>query len=70
MDENKKVEKYRVGIAVFILLLCLTLGEFGIGAIAPVWVAPLVGIALLKAWFIVRDYMHLPRLFSPEEDHS
>jgi hypothetical protein len=64
----KTKEKLGIGIAVFILLALITAGEFLIGAISPVWIAPLVGAAILKAFFIVRDYMHLPRLFAADEE--
>lgn len=60
---DKKAQAYRVGIVVLILLVALTIGEFFIGRIAIGWIAPLFIIALIKAAFIVRDYMHLPRLF-------
>jgi hypothetical protein len=61
---------YRTGVAIFIILVSLTIGEYAIGAIAPVWGVALLGVAILKAYYIIRDYMHLPRLFSGEEDHS
>lgn len=66
MDE-KKQQAYRVGVVVLILLAVMTIGEFFIGAVAPVWWAPLLSVALLKAYFIVRDYMHISRLFADEE---
>jgi hypothetical protein len=46
----------------------LTVGEYFLGSIAPVWAAPLWGIALIKAFFIVREYMHLSRLFAEGEE--
>ena len=68
---NPNNELYRIGVAVFILLVFMTIGEFAIGSIAPAWIAPLFFVALIKAFFIVRDYMHLPRLFAgDEEEHS
>lgn len=70
MEAGKKAA-FQVGLAVFVLLAALTIGEFFLGLIASSWWAPLMGIALLKAFFIVREYMHLPRLFAPEEEsHS
>jgi len=69
MEENKK-QAYRVGEVVFILLAVLTAGEFFIGSVASVWWAPLLGIALLKAFLIVRDYMHIGRVFALEEDQE
>lgn len=71
MDEKRNdmlKDAYRVGVAVFILLIVLTIGEFFIGSIAFTWSWPLWGIAILKAAMIIRDYMHLPRLFSGEEE--
>ena len=65
--EEKKLEAFRVGAGVLILLAVMTIGEYAIGKVASAWWAPLLGIALLKAFFVVRDYMHLPRLFAPEE---
>ena len=69
--ETKKKEAFRVGVAVFILLAFMTIGEFFIGAYVVGWAAPLILIALIKAALIIRDYMHLPRLFAGEEEgHS
>jgi len=65
--EAKKLEAFRVGAGVLILLVVMTIGEFWIGAVASAWWAPLLSIAVLKAFFVMRDYMHLPRLFAPEE---
>jgi hypothetical protein len=56
-------------LVVFFLLAVLTIGEFMLGAIAVGWAAPLIGIAIIKAALIIRDYMHLPRLFSGEEEN-
>ncbi len=67
---DKKATAYRVGVVVLILLAVLTAGEYFIGSIATLWSWPLWGIAIIKAWFIIRDYMHLPKLFAqPEEEH-
>ena len=62
----QKKEAYRRGIAVIILLLFLTAGEFWLGSIAYDWWAIIFAIALLKAFFVVRDYMHVGRLFAAE----
>lgn len=67
MDQKKAIA-YRVGIAVMILLIVLTIGEYFLGKIAIGWTWPLWGIALIKAFFIIRDYMHLPRLFGEVEE--
>jgi hypothetical protein len=60
---SRKNEFFRAGLVVFFLLAVLTIGEFMLGAIAVGWAAPLIGIAIIKAALIIRDYMHLPRLF-------
>lgn len=66
--ENGKKAAYQVGVAVFVLLVALTVGEYFLGSIASSWWAPIMAIGVIKAFFIVRDYMHLPRLFAPEEE--
>jgi hypothetical protein len=66
---SRKKELFRAGLVVFFLLAVLTIGEFMLGAIAVGWAAPLIGIAIIKAALIIRDYMHLPRLFSGEEEN-
>jgi Prokaryotic Cytochrome C oxidase subunit IV len=72
MDETKMLEMktaaYRVGVSVLILLIVLTAGEFLLGNFAYEWAAPLIGVAFLKAFLIVRDYMHLGRLFAGDEE--
>ncbi len=65
--EEKKLEAFRIGAGVLILLAVMTIGEFWIGAVASAWWAPLLSIAVLKAFFVMRDYMHVSRLFAPEE---
>lgn len=65
---NGKNELLRLGWTVFILLAALTVGEYFIGSIAVGWIAPLFLIALVKAGLIVRDYMHISRLFAGDEE--
>ena len=66
--DEKKAAALRIGTAVIILLIVLTIGEFFIGKYAVGWTWPLWGISFIKAFFIVRDYMHLPRLFGEAEE--
>jgi hypothetical protein len=66
MDE-KKNEAFRIGVSVMILLAVLTIGEYWIGGVATSWWAILLAIAVIKAFYVIRDYMHLPRLFGDEE---
>ena len=68
--EEKKKQAYQRGGAIFILLIFLSLGEFFMGRYAPVWATPILAIALLKAIFVVRDYMHIGRVFAGEEESS
>jgi len=70
MEEDKKKQAYGIGAVVLALLAVLTVGEYLIGSIASVWWAPLLGIAILKAFLIMRDYMHVGRVFAMEEDHE
>ena len=64
----KKKEAFQVGIAVFVLLIAFTIGEYWIGSIAVTWGSALLIISVIKAFFIIRDYMHLPRLFAGDEE--
>ncbi|MFC2025681.1 cytochrome C oxidase subunit IV family protein [Chloroflexota bacterium] len=66
--EEKKKKAYRVGVTVMILLAVLTIGEYFIGSIAIGWWAPLIVIAMIKAFFVIRDYMHISRLFNSEDE--
>lgn len=61
-------ESYRIGIVVLVLLGVFTIGEYWLGSIAIGWWAPLVAIAVLKAALVIRDYMHIGRLFAGEEE--
>ena len=70
-DDNidaKKREAYRKGISVIVLLIFFTLGEYWMGAVAYNWWAAILAIALLKVFLVVRDYMHIGRLFAAEEE--
>ncbi len=67
MDEKTK-QAYWIGVVVLILLATLTIGEYFIGLYASAWWAPLLSIAALKAFFIMRDYMHIGRAFASASD--
>ena len=66
MDEKKK-QAYKLGATVLIILAVLTALEFTVASFNFNWTWFLFGIAILKAWFVIRNYMHLPRLFNEEE---
>jgi len=68
MDDKKK-QAMELGIYVFVILAVLTIGEYWMASVGLPWWTILVGIAILKAWFVVQHYMHLPRLFNDEEKH-
>ncbi len=67
--EDKKNKALKFGVYVFLILAVLTVGEYFIATVGGQWWYILVGIAVLKAWFVLQHYMHLPRLFSKEENH-
>jgi hypothetical protein len=68
--EQRKKQAYGIGLSVFILLGFLTIGEFFLGSIAATWWVPLLGVAVLKAFFVVREYMHIGRLFVSVEEEE
>jgi hypothetical protein len=67
---NGYKEQRNVGLAVFILLLALTVGEFFIGYIATDWNWPLWGIAIFKAALIIYYFMHVTKLFGSSEEET
>ena len=67
MDE-KKQEAYRIGVSILILLAILTIGEYFVGVVAYNWWFVLIGIAIIKAYYVVRDYMHIGRVFAGDEE--
>ena len=66
-DARKKA--LRAGGIVLFLLAILTLGEFLVAVIAPPWTFVLWIVAFWKTFYVVKDYMHIGRLFSEEESH-
>lgn len=67
MEENEKKQAFQMGLYVFIILAVLTIGEFMLGSVGVRWWSILMFIAALKAWFVIQNYMHLPRLFAEQE---
>ncbi|HWQ84861.1 MAG TPA: cytochrome C oxidase subunit IV family protein [Anaerolineales bacterium] len=66
--EAKKHAAYMVGIGVMILLAGLTIGEYFMGAFASAWALPILLVAAVKAYFVVRDYMHIGRVFAGDDE--
>ncbi len=72
MEEETKVKKadYSVNWLVFWVLIILTAGEYYLGVASEGRALIfMVFFALIKALFIVYNYMNWPRLFSRSEDH-
>ena len=69
MEEKKKKEMYEKGLIVLVWLAVLTIGELWFALMDIPWWSILVVIALIKAVLVVRDYMHIGRLFSGEQEH-
>jgi len=68
-DKKKKKTAYETGLIVLVWLAVLTIGELWFALMQIPWWSILVVIALIKATLVVRDYMHIGRLFSGEEEH-
>ena len=69
MDDKKKKAVYENGLVVLVWLAVLTIGELWFALMDIPWWSILVVIALIKATLVVRDYMHIGRLFSEEQEH-
>jgi hypothetical protein len=67
--KDKRKAALNAGLWVFMMLAVLTAGEFIVGVIAPPWTQMLLIVAAFKAFFVVKDYMHIGRLFSEEDSH-
>lgn len=68
-NEDARKEALRAGLWVLLMLTVLTLGEFLVAVIAPPWGNLLLLVAIWKAFYIVKDYMHVGRLFSGDEEN-
>jgi len=68
-----KAQELRLGVNILVILAVLTVVEFGVAVLPqvlsvsiPVWPV-LILIALIKAFLVIHNYMHFPRLLAPEE---
>jgi hypothetical protein len=68
--EEQKQHAMKTGTTVIVLLLAFTAIEFFIGAYLKLWWAAviLLMIGTLKSFFVIRDYMHIGRLFAGSEE--
>ena len=60
-----------IGVTIAILLFVLTVGEFmlaEVGATYGSWIVVLLLIAILKASMVVREYMHIGKVFGTQEE--
>jgi hypothetical protein len=65
--DKRKHELY-TGVWILLMLAVLTVGEYFLAVIAPAWGTFLFFIAGLKAFWVIKDYMHIGRLFSSDEE--
>jgi len=64
--DNRKSAALRQGVFVFITLAVLTAAEYWIG-VSTDMAALIFVLFLIKATLVINFYMHVSRLFSPEE---
>jgi cytochrome c oxidase subunit IV len=69
MDKKKKKVAYEKGIIILVWLAVLSIAELWFALMELPWWSVLVVVALIKAVLVVRDYMHIGRLFYGEEEH-
>lgn len=68
---KKKNEKYMIGVTIAIVLFVLTVGEFMLGEVGATygsWIMVLLLVAILKAAMVVREYMHIGKVFGTQEE--
>jgi hypothetical protein len=68
--EDKKKMSYRNGVIILVILFAMTLVEFFIAIYLPYWWGALMVVVAIKAFFVIRDYMHVGRVFSAEENEA
>jgi len=68
--EQQKQQAMKAGTIVILLLLAFTAVEFFIGVYLKLWWGGvlLLMIGALKSFFVIRDYMHIGRLFAGSEE--
>ncbi len=66
--KDSRREALYTGLWIIIMLAVLTVGEFVVAVIAPPWAFILLFVAAFKAFWVIKDYMHVGRLFSSDEE--
>lgn len=67
-QSNSRRVELGIGAWIMFILAVLTFGEYLVGVIAPPWGKLLLLVAAFKAFFVIKDYMHIGRLFAPTEE--
>ncbi len=66
-SKKRKSNHYRTGIIVIAILAVFTAIEFTVSQLGN-FIAVLVVIGVIKAFLVIRDYMHVGKLFTGEEE--
>lgn len=66
--QERKSKAYRASIITAIILAVLTVIEYFIALVTPSAIILLL-MGLLKAYFVVVNFMHVARLWKPEGEH-
>ena len=62
-------QKFRLGLIVIGILALFTAAEYWVAVSWSVAVVPGLAVAaIVKAWLILRYFMHMPQLWHPEEE--
>ena len=69
-EKDSRRSALYMGGWIFIMLAVLTFGEFLVGAIASPWGPMLLFVAFFKAFWVIKEYMHIGRAFSPDDEES
>lgn len=65
---DSRKEALYTGRWILLMLAVLTAGEYMVGVIAPPWGSILIYVAAYKAFWVIKDFMHIGRLFESEEE--
>lgn len=66
--QERKSKAYRASILTAIILAVLTVIEYFVALVTPSAIILLL-MGLLKAYFVVVNFMHVARLWKPEGEH-
>jgi len=69
LTQTRRPSGLQLGFMVFVVLAILTAAEFFFALFLKVWLL-LALMAFLKAGLVLYYYMHIPRLFQPDQDEN